>query len=191
MRTQYLSLDRYHDQFNERYSDKLTYQIYKDTEYGSDNSKKCMIKMMREVISDKMTARQRTVFLMRESEGRTAQEIAEILGISTATVYKHLRAADKICTECCRRFEMARTGSEYFDDISKKVRRVVISIHDPLIRAIAQDFYISGLCRGELIKKHDISRKKLEAILQKLANQITKAGIDKIEIKRLRRKARE
>ena len=67
------------------------------TEDNGDNSlqRERMKKLMREGIKHELTVRQRTCISMKFIDKMKAEEIADELNISPATVYKHIRVGLK------------------------------------------------------------------------------------------------
>jgi RNA polymerase sigma-70 factor, ECF subfamily len=73
---------------------------------------------MLEAALDAMSLEQRAVFTLFELEGRTGEEVAELLGVPTPTVHSRLRLAREIFRRSIERhrarehFELRRTGGE-------------------------------------------------------------------------------
>lgn len=87
-------------------SDALLFENYNylsESEKENQN-KKIMKKIMLYIIKYELTDRQRTIFMMRHIEAKTAAQIAAEMGIETVTVYKHLSAVEKCLMHYCEFF---------------------------------------------------------------------------------------
>lgn len=76
--------------------DKCSYDDYKYFEHNEENDD--YIRMKRFYISalpEILTKKQLSVFMKFYAENKSAAEAAKEIGISTVTVYKHLRMAEK------------------------------------------------------------------------------------------------
>jgi RNA polymerase sigma-70 factor (ECF subfamily) len=67
-----------------------------------------------EVVSRRLTPKQRAAFVLREIEGLPTEEVAEILGMRQSTIRSHVQEARKTLQEALRRLypEYAPSGEE-------------------------------------------------------------------------------
>lgn len=80
-------LDRFHENM-------LSLEQYRDS-MANDNSKqyKALKRVLRSVIENELTQRQKQVVMLYYYEGKTVLEIGKILNINKSTVSRHLRKA--------------------------------------------------------------------------------------------------
>ena len=94
--------------------EKAEQALAADTEAQELNQRRAML----EAALDAMSIEQRAVFTLSELEGRTSEEVAEMLGVPAPTVRSRLRLAREIFRRSIERhrarehFELRRVGGE-------------------------------------------------------------------------------
>lgn len=100
MRTRKVSRDNFWNE-DSNYSDLVDYEFSlvesssSRTESYYDNQKTALVNLIKTVIDEELTERQRDIVVLVKIKGLTSKEVAETLCINPSTVCRHLKAAQK------------------------------------------------------------------------------------------------
>lgn len=168
-------------------SDLLFFENYNylsDNEEKENLNKKIMKRIMLYIIKYELTDRQRTIFMMRHIEAKTAAQIAAEMGIEAVTVYKHLSAVEKCLMRYCEFFSFITDSGEYMANLKKDVMSIIQNYsYDEDIRRVLTDYYMNA----EPIRNFTSNEYQ---IIQRFRKRLKKKYNTYIEIKRVRAEAK-
>ena len=172
------------------YSENSDLLFFENYNYLSDNeekenlNKKIMKRIMLYIIKYELTDRQRTIFMMRHIEAKTAAQIAAEMGIEAVTVYKHLSAVEKCLMRYCEFFSFITGSGEYMANLKKDVMSIIQNYsYDEDIRRVLTDYYMNA----EPIRNFTSNEYQ---IIQRFRKRLKKKYNTYIEIKRVRQEAK-
>lgn len=171
--------------------DKCSYDDYKYFEHNEENDD--YIRMKRFYISalpEILTKKQLSVFMKFYAENKSAAEAAKEIGISTVTVYKHLRMAEKRLEKSCEMYILAITGKSYIKNLNDKFEQTLKRLPEEDAK-IMRMYYIDGLQTSDIAKKEDCLLKSVRNIINSSKRKLSICGLNKLELNRIRRNAIE
>lgn len=171
--------------------DKCSYDDYKYFEHNEENDD--YIRMKRFYISalpEILTEKQLSVFMKFYAENKSAAEAAKEIGISTVTVYKHLRMAEKRLKKHCEMYILAITGKSYIKNLNDKFEQTLKRLPEEDAK-IMRMYYIDGLQTSDIAKKEGCLLKSVRNIINSSKRKFSICGLNKLELNRIRRNAIE
>lgn len=175
------------------FTDAAMFRHYNNqsTEYdGNDSDLLKMNKFAVSIIPIILTELQQEAFIKRYIDGKTIAAVAQEMGITDKTVYKHLRVAEKKIMKCCELYIHAATGKSYIAMLTAKLESELRKIPEEYAR-ILRGFYIDGVTYKDLRKKYNCKNTTIGFAFRKYKPVLNYNGLKKLELNRIRRNAIE
>jgi len=175
------------------FTDAAMFRHYNDqsTEYDENDSDLLrMNKFAVSIIPIILTELQQEAFIKRYIDGKTIAAVAQEMGITENTVYKHLRVAEKKIMKCCEIYIHAATGKSYIAMLTAKLESELRKIPEEYAR-ILREFYIDGVTYKDLRKKYNCKNTTIGFAFRKYKPVLNYNGLKKLELNRIRRNAIE
>lgn len=166
--------------------DKIAFDRMMGTGYADNQSN--LIKMKRFAILSieyALTDKQKQVYLMRNADKKSVCQIAKELGLSQASVYKHLTKANLRMEKYCELFITATTGKSYVENLVETLKREIKCMPKDA-GTFVEDYYINMMSIKKIAWKYDLPEHIISSTLETQKRKLKLRGLGKVELQRIK-----